>query len=161
MTLYNNIFHFLMQVKWAKWSLESIQVKGQSMGVWLNSKRWQLGWNTLFYLSDLFFCVLLFIIYVCSSLSYSAHTLEVSSSLLHKLLLLRSKLLHFVNSIYHYLMTRVRHLMTKIDTLYWSTVPFNHQAVDQLSHLPSSCWSHCIPLSSSAPSFFYSRFCTV
>jgi gamma-tubulin complex component 5 len=30
MNLYNDIFHFLMQVKWAKWSLEGIQVKAHS-----------------------------------------------------------------------------------------------------------------------------------
>ena len=28
MKIYNEVFHFLMQVKWAKWSLEELRIRG-------------------------------------------------------------------------------------------------------------------------------------
>jgi gamma-tubulin complex component 5 len=43
MNLYNDIFHFLMQVKWAKWSLEGIQVKGEHVAFRSKVSVWDSG----------------------------------------------------------------------------------------------------------------------
>uniref|UniRef100_A0A8C7XWN2 Gamma-tubulin complex component n=1 Tax=Oryzias sinensis TaxID=183150 RepID=A0A8C7XWN2_9TELE len=85
--IYNQVFLLLLQIKWAKYSLDTLRFSGKSRDHSLQPIRMQ---NTV-------------------SGAEEMNAKEPLNQQIHRMCLLRVKLMHFVNSLHNYIMTRILH----------------------------------------------------
>uniref|UniRef100_A0A3Q3MBY8 Gamma-tubulin complex component n=1 Tax=Mastacembelus armatus TaxID=205130 RepID=A0A3Q3MBY8_9TELE len=78
--IYNQVFLLLLQIKWAKYSLDTLRFSGMNVTKKLEG-----------------------------SLAEEVKVKEPINQQIHRMCLLRVKLMHFVNSLHNYIMTRILH----------------------------------------------------
>uniref|UniRef100_A0A665VGG3 Gamma-tubulin complex component n=1 Tax=Echeneis naucrates TaxID=173247 RepID=A0A665VGG3_ECHNA len=81
--IYNQVFLLLLQIKWAKYSLDTLRFSGENFTA--ISKKLE------------------------GTLAEELKTKEPITQQIHRMCLLRVKLMHFVNSLHNYIMTRILH----------------------------------------------------
>lgn len=105
--IYNQVFLLLLQIKWAKYSLDTLRFSGtrsQQLQSCLNRRGEKKCIVFLFWNADF--------IDVAKKLEGAEveemKTKEPVNQQIHRMCLLRVKLMHFVNSLHNYITTRVR-----------------------------------------------------
>lgn len=102
--IYNQVFLLLLQIKWAKYSLDTLRFSGEA------SHRMYTRRDFLF-ISSLW-CLFLLDLTDATRKVEEGSAEEVKGKepikeQVHRMCLLRVKLMHFVNSLHNYIMTRV------------------------------------------------------
>lgn len=137
--IYNQVFLLLLQIKWAKYSLDTLRFSGMSFHRSLETT-WSCEWNlpmSCFYYRKLFVSVDFMDVTkkLEGALGEEVKVKEPINQQIHRMCLLRVKLMHFVNSLHNYITTRVRRVMKQ--TFSQQTVEFvecHQSSLSEFSH---------------------------